>query len=227
MSNRCYTHIPASLRGKEVPTLKATRKAGGPRKAIISTIIFAISLSIAVLLFASAAIAGIRWTANGVEVTTGTGNIIPQVVPDDAGGSIVAWYGPGTLMVQRLDPNGNAMWTAGGVQVCNDAGLSTTFYLPDGQVGSDVETFTLVQNPNATPVNITVTYLLPTGAPVSFSDTVAANTRKTFNMKDKGVSGQAGIVVSSTTAGKKIMVERAMYFFNRGAGTDTIGGYSD
>jgi len=34
-------------------------------------------------------------------------------------------------------------------------------------------------------------------------------------------------VVASTTAGKKIMCERSMYFFNRGAGTDTIGGYSD
>ena len=102
-----------------------------------------------------------------------------------------------------------------------------TFYLPDGQAGNDVETFTLVQNPNPAPVNITVTYLKPTGAPVSFSDNVAANSRKTFNMKDKGVSGQAGIVVTSTSAGKKIMVERAMYFYNRGAGTDTIGGYGD
>jgi hypothetical protein len=77
------------------------------------------------------------------------------------------------------------------------------------------------------PSNITVTYLKPTGAPVSFNDTVAANSRKTFNMKDKGISGQAGVVVMCTSAGKKIMVERAMYFFNRGAGTDTIGGYSD
>jgi hypothetical protein len=103
----------------------------------------------------------------------------------------------------------------------------TTFYLPDGQAGSDVETFTLVQNPNATAVNITVTYLLVTGAPVTFNDTVPANSRKTYNMKDKGVSGPAGIVVTSTSSGKKIMCERAMYFFNRGAGTGTIGGYSD
>jgi hypothetical protein len=103
----------------------------------------------------------------------------------------------------------------------------TTFYLPDGQVGSDVETFTLVQNPNATPVNVTVTYLLPAGAPVTFNGTVPASSRKTFNMKDSGVSDQAGIVVTCTTAGKKIMVERSMYFFNRGAGADTIGGYSD
>jgi hypothetical protein len=28
-------------------------------------------------------------------------------------------------------------------------------------------------------------------------------------------------------SGKKIMVERAMYWNNRSAGTDTIGGYSD
>jgi len=122
-------------------------------------------------------------------------------------------------------------WDNGTGEACHDSiGMDaphTTFYLPDGQVGSDVETFTLVQNPNATPVNITVTYLLPSGAPVTFNDSVPANSRKTYNMKDKGVSGQAGIVVTSTTAGKKIMCERSMYFFNRGAGTDTIGGYSD
>jgi hypothetical protein len=35
------------------------------------------------------------------------------------------------------------------------------------------------------------------------------------------------IMVTPKTAGKKIMVERAMYWENRGAGTDTIGGYSD
>jgi hypothetical protein len=34
-------------------------------------------------------------------------------------------------------------------------------------------------------------------------------------------------MVTSKTAGKPIMVERAMYWNNRGAGTDTIGGYSD
>ena len=31
-------------------------------------------------------------------------------------------------------------------------------------------------------------------------------------------------MVESTTAGKKIMVERAMYWNSRGAGTDTVGG---
>ncbi len=34
-------------------------------------------------------------------------------------------------------------------------------------------------------------------------------------------------VILCTSTGKKVMVERAMYWNNRGAGTDTIGGYSD
>ena len=40
-------------------------------------------------------------------------------------------------------------------------------------------------------------------------------------------SGRAAVLVQSLTAGKSIMVERAMYFQNRLGGTDTIGGYSD
>ena len=35
------------------------------------------------------------------------------------------------------------------------------------------------------------------------------------------------IMVTSKTSGKKIMVERSMYWNSRGAGTDTIGGYGD
>jgi hypothetical protein len=45
-------------------------------------------------------------------------------------------------------------------------------------------------------------------------------------MADKGISGRASVMFTSKTSGKKIMCERAMYWNNRGAGTDTIGGYS-
>ncbi|MHB8893920.1 MAG: hypothetical protein ACYC99_01920 [Candidatus Geothermincolia bacterium] len=134
--------------------------------------------------------------------------------------------GTGNVIAERA-----MYWDNGTGEAAHDSiGMNTphkTFYLPDGQAGSDVETFTLVQNPGLTQVNITVTYLLPSGAPVSFTDAVAANSRKTFNMADKGIGGQAGIVVTCTSTGKKIMVERAMYYVNRGAGTDTIGGFSD
>jgi hypothetical protein len=63
--------------------------------------------------------------------------------------------------------------------------------------------------------------------PPTFQDTIPSNSRKTYNMADKVPNGKAAIYVTCTTAGKQIMVERSMYWNNRGAGTNTIGGYSD
>jgi hypothetical protein len=123
-------------------------------------------------------------------------------------------------------------WDSGAGEACHDSiGMSaphTTFYLPDGQVSPDVETWTLVQNPNAAPVQVEVTYLSPDGTTnQTFTATIAANSRSTFNMAEAGVDGRAGVVVTSKTGGMKIMAERAMYFGNRAGGTDTIGGYGD
>ena len=63
---------------------------------------------------------------------------------------------------------------------------------------------------------------------VTRTETVKGNSRKTFNMAETlNLSDRAVIMVTSNTKGKKIMVERAMYWNNRAAGTDTIGGYGD
>ena len=84
-----------------------------------------------------------------------------------------------------------------------------------------------MQNPNAVDVEVEISYLTPTGAGnVVFTDNVPANSRKTYDMSQK-ISGRAAVMVTSTTPGRKIMVERAMYWNTRGAGTDTIGGYSE
>jgi hypothetical protein len=73
---------------------------------------------------------------------------------------------------------------------------------------------------------VEITYLLAGGGtPVTFTETIAANSRRSFSMVDKGVNGRAAVMVVSKTAGKPIMCERAMYWNSRGAGTDTIGGF--
>jgi hypothetical protein len=75
---------------------------------------------------------------------------------------------------------------------------------------------------------VEVSYLTPSGTGnVTFIDNVGANSRKTYNMVNSGISGRAAVMVRSLTPNNKIMVERAMYWNNRGAGTDTIGGFSD
>jgi len=104
-----------------------------------------------------------------------------------------------------------------------------TFYLPDGQTSGGYETYTCVQNPNTTPVTVQISYLTPSGkGDVVKTETIPANSRKTFNMAShSGLNGRASIMITSKTSGKKIMVERSVYWNNRGAGTDTIGGFSD
>ncbi len=120
-------------------------------------------------------------------------------------------------------------WDNGTGEACHDsvgmASAHTSFYLPDGQTSEGRETYTLVQNPNSSAVTVQITYMTPNGeGNVVFTDTIPANSRMTYNMVDKGISGRAAIMVTSKTAGKKIMCERAMYWNARGAGTDTIGG---
>jgi hypothetical protein len=122
-------------------------------------------------------------------------------------------------------------WNSGTGEACHDSiGMSaphTTFLLPDGETSSGRETWTLVQNPNSVQVNILVGYLTPTGlGNTVINDTIPANSRKTYNMADK-MQGRAAVSVVCTTQGMKIMVERAMYWNDRGAGTDTIGGYEN
>ncbi len=118
-------------------------------------------------------------------------------------------------------------------EACHDsigmASAHKSFYLPDGETTNGRETWTLVQNPNSSDVEVSITYLTSTGAGnVTRSETIPGNSRRTFNMAEhSGISGRAAITVTCASAGKSIMVERAMYWDSRGAGTDTIGGYSD
>ncbi|MBN2169327.1 MAG: carboxypeptidase regulatory-like domain-containing protein, partial [Actinobacteria bacterium] len=123
-------------------------------------------------------------------------------------------------------------WDNGSGEACHDsigmAQAHTTFYLPDGQTSDGRETWTLVSNPNDTEVQVEIGYLAAggTGSRI-ISAVIPANSRQTFNMVDEGINGRASILVTCKTAGMKIMCERAMYWNDRGAGTDTIGGFSD
>ena len=152
------------------------------------------------------------------------------VIPGDDPSFSTHVHGSQPIIAER------AMYWRGGAdggEVCHDSiGLDkphTTWYLADGQSSEGRETFTLVQNPNGTDVTVEVTYMTPSGAGnVTKTETIPANSRRTFGMADhSGINGRAAITVTSITAGKKIMCERAMYWNSRGTGTDTIGGYED
>ncbi|MHB8893928.1 MAG: InlB B-repeat-containing protein, partial [Candidatus Geothermincolia bacterium] len=113
-------------------------------------------------------------------------------------------------------------------EACHDSiGLAAPyekFYLPDGETDQGYETYTLVGNPNASDVQVKISYLTPAGSDaITFTTVVPANSRATFNMVDKVPSGRAAVMVESLTPGKNVLVERSMYWSSRGAGTNSIG----
>ena len=124
-----------------------------------------------------------------------------------------------------------AMYWHGGPdngEACHDSiGLSSAhlvFFLPDGQADDYVETWTLIQNPNGKDVDVRITYLQEDGGTEIREDTVPANSRKTYNMVDD-CKGNASVMVECVDYSEKVMVERAMYWNSRSAGTDTIGAH--
>jgi hypothetical protein len=74
------------------------------------------------------ALGNVLWAAGGVGVCTATGyQYGPSIVSDGAGGVIVAWRddrgADQDIYAQRLDGDGNPLWTADGVIVCNATNL--------------------------------------------------------------------------------------------------------
>ncbi|MHB8896323.1 MAG: DUF5719 family protein [Candidatus Geothermincolia bacterium] len=104
----------------------------------------------------------------------------------------------------------------------------TRFNMPDGQAWDDVETFTLVQNPNPGAARIAVTYMTITGNDnKTIYDTIPAGSRRTYRMSEQIRDGYASITVRSLDGARPIIVERSMYWHGTGAGTNTIGAPSD
>ncbi|MBU1670795.1 MAG: IPT/TIG domain-containing protein [Actinobacteria bacterium] len=123
-------------------------------------------------------------------------------------------------------------WNNGTGQACHASiGLSAPhaeFTLPDGQTSDGRETYLLVANPNPDDVQVEITFLTAGGQfNVSLIATIPANSRATFEMADYIPEDRASILVRSRTPGRKVMAERAMYWNDRGAGTGTVGAYSD
>ena len=64
------------------------------------------------------------WTVNGVRVCSNPARQDEtQIISDDAGGAIVVWVDERVdedIYAQRLDADGNILWSSGGVEVCTE-----------------------------------------------------------------------------------------------------------
>jgi hypothetical protein len=106
----------------------------------------------------------------------------------------------------------------------DSAGASSpgyTWYLAEGYTGAGYGTYILVQNPNDSVANVTITYMLQAGGTVTRSISVPANSRDTIVAQDETQVGVDQAFATKLASDQPIIVERAMYFNN--GGTDTMG----
>jgi ribosomal protein L6P/L9E len=118
-----------------------------------------------------------------------------------------------------------AMYGSGRTWAHDSIGASspqTTWYMAEGCTSPGFETWVLVQNPNDTTADVTLTFMTPNGAVAGPQDTLTPNSRKTYNVaKTVGEIAEVSTMVESSGAG--VVAERAMYGSNRVWGTDSIG----
>jgi subtilisin-like proprotein convertase family protein len=109
-------------------------------------------------------------------------------------------------------PSGAARPFEGGTGTAGVTRPSTRWFLAEGATGSFFQSYILVSNPDPLEATVTFTYLLPSGATLTRSRTVAANARLTVDVE--GVDPLlANTAVSTTvTSTRPIVVERAMYW---------------
>jgi NlpC/P60 family/S-layer homology domain len=88
---------------------------------------------------------------------------------------------------------------------------STKLYLAEGYTGPGFDTWILLANPNQSPADVRVTYLLPDGQTATDSRTISAQSRLTINARDK-VPGQSFGATIESLNGVGIVAERSMYF---------------
>ena len=104
-------------------------------------------------------------------------------------------------------------WTAGhaGAGVTAPA---TRWFVAEGATGNFFDFYVLIANPGSTAADLTVTYLLQDGSPITKTYTVAARSRRTIDVKGEDprlASADVSTIVESTN-GQPVIVERALWW---------------
>ncbi len=82
------------------------------------------------------------WSGNSVAICTAAGlQTQPQIISDGSMGAIIVWKdersGAGDIYAQRIDANGNTLWTTDGMPICSAAGnQSRPKVTSDGEGGA-------------------------------------------------------------------------------------------
>jgi autotransporter-associated beta strand protein len=102
---------------------------------------------------------------------------------------------------------------SGGHESAGVTSASTDWFLAEGATGAFFDTFVLLSNPQKTPAQVTVRYLLDTGETVTVPKTIAGNARLTTNIEaEDDVRLRNAAVSTVITSDVPIIAERSMYW---------------
>jgi hypothetical protein len=104
------------------------------------------------------------------------------------------------------------LWSGGHDNVGSPA-PATSWFHPEGASGTFFTTFILMSNPQNTPANVTMRFLLQSGAPIEITKTIGAQQRLTINPAAEGRLELQNVSFSTVvTSDVPIVSERAMYW---------------
>ncbi len=101
---------------------------------------------------------------------------------------------------------------AGGHVSAGAPDASTSWFFAEGATGSFFDTFLLMSNPGDASANVTMTYLLDNGQPVTVNKIVPAHARLTVAVEGEGAALAAASFATQLTSDVPIVAERAMYW---------------
>ncbi len=122
------------------------------------------------------------------------------------------------VIAERAMYGGGRAWGHDSAGVTAAAG---SWYLAEGCTNGGFETWVVVQNPNGSAADVTLTYMTADGEVTGPSFSLPANSRKTVNVADE-VPG-TWEVSTKVTANRPVIAERAMYGGGRKWGHDSAG----
>ena len=102
---------------------------------------------------------------------------------------------------------------SGGHESAGVTDASTNWFLAEGATGAFFDTFVLLSNPQNTPAQVTVRYLLDNGETVTMAKRIEANARLTINIETEDDARLRDAAVSTViTSDVPIIAERSMYW---------------
>jgi subtilisin-like proprotein convertase family protein len=142
-------------------------------------------------------------------------NQIPELAEADLSAIVESTNGVPIIVERAMyaSPPGHPTFAAGH----GSAGVTAPnpkWFLAEGATGDFFKTYVLIANPSATPAQVQITYLLPSGGPIIKTRLVAANSRATIDVsgEDPALAATSMSIVVEATNAVPIIVERAVWW---------------